>query len=250
MRKPAERTYYALCLAVGRLLRSGRYSITRVTSSRGALLVRKRRLFYAPLLVWMGNSLHRVLNTGVRILPQREWEERERSIYHRVLGASIRIDSGGVLTLPHLPGETLAALLERRDLAVSVRKKAIELAVIALVEFHRKGFTHGDAMAENVMIDLEAGAAHWFDFETVHESNRGTDWCRADDVRVLVATCALRTPSAQFAELVEAVVGGYGNSAVTRVMERSFASVMRRSLAFHLGQAALSFQLLQKISRG
>ena len=63
-------------------------------------------------------------------------------------------------------GETLATLLEDPELEESVRKRAIELAVVALAEFHHLGFTHGDAMAENVMVDLEAGVAHWFDFET------------------------------------------------------------------------------------
>ena len=45
-------------------------------------------------------------------------------------------------------------MLEDPALEESVRKTAIERAVIALAEFHRLGFTHGDAMAENVLIDL------------------------------------------------------------------------------------------------
>ena len=55
------------------------------------------------------------------------------------------------------------------------------------------GFTHGDAMAENVMVDLEAGVAHWFDFETIHDSRRPMAWRRADDVRALLVTCLVRT---------------------------------------------------------
>jgi hypothetical protein len=248
VRKLAERTYYALCLALGYLLRSGRYARTLVVSRGGERDVRKRRLFYAPLLVWMGGPLHRVLNTGVRVLPQREWTERERSMYQRLHGASIRID-GGTLTLPYLPGETLATLLERRDLDASVRKRAIELAVIALAELHRQGFTHGDAMAENVMIDLEAGVARWFDFETMHESSRSTDWCRADDVRALLATCLLRVPPEQFAETVQRVAGRYGDEEMSRLVAMSFSSALRRPLAFHLGQAALSFQSFQEFAR-
>jgi hypothetical protein len=50
-------------------------------------------------------------------------------------------------------------------------KRAIGHAVIALAELHHLGFTHGDAMAENVTVDLEAGVARWFDFETIHESS-------------------------------------------------------------------------------
>ena len=144
-------------------------------------------------LVWMGGPLVRILDTGVRVLPQRDWEERERRIHRSLRGTSIRIDADGTLVLPCLAGKTLATLLEDPELEESVRKRAIELAVVALAEFHAQGFTHGDAMAENVMVDLEAGVAHWFDFETIHDSSRPMAWRRADDVRALLATCLLRT---------------------------------------------------------
>ncbi len=114
--------------------------------------VRKSRLFYAPLLIWLGGPLVRILDTGVRVLRQRDWEEREQRIYQSLRGTSIRIDADGTLVLPCLAGETLATLLEDPALEESVRKTAIERAVVALAEFHRLGFTHGDAMAENVLI--------------------------------------------------------------------------------------------------
>ena len=141
----------------------------------------------------MGGVLVRILDAGVRVLPQRDWEERERQVYRNLRGASIRIDADGMLVLPCLAGETLASLLENPELEEPVRKRAIELAVVALAEFHRLGFTHGDAMAENVLVDLEAGAAHWFDFETIHDSSRPLAWRRADDVRALLVTCLVRT---------------------------------------------------------
>ena len=169
--------------------------------------MRKRRLFYAPLLVWMGGPLVRILDTGVRVLPQRDWEERERRIYRSLYGASIRIDADGTLVLPCLAGETLATLLEDPELEESVRKRAIERAVVALAEFHRLGFTHGDAMAENVLVDLEAGVAHWFDFETIHDSSRPMAWRRADDVRALLVTCLVRTAPEKRAETLAAHPG-------------------------------------------
>ena len=193
VRELAERAYFVLCLALGWLLRSARYSKTRIVYQDGERQVRKRRFFYAPLLVWMGGPLVRILDTGVRVLPQRDWEERERRIYQSLRGTSIRIDADGTLVLPCLAGETLATLLEDPELEESVRKRAIERAVVALAEFHRLGFTHGDAMAENVLVDLEAGVAHWFDFETIHDSSRPMAWRRADDVRALLVTCLVRT---------------------------------------------------------
>jgi hypothetical protein len=249
MRELAERAYFHLGLALGRLLRSGRYSKARIVHHDGACQVRKQRSFYAPLLVWLGGPLLRILDTGMRVLPQREWEERERTIYRSVYGASIRIDVDGVLVLPCLAGETLATLLDVPDLEESVRTRAIERAVVALAEFHRLGFTHGDAMAENVMIDLEAGAARWFDFETVHDARRPLAWRRADDLRALLVTCLVRTLPAKRAGTLAIVLDTYADEDVIRILGTSFASVLRRPLAFHLAQAALSLQSFREIGR-
>src|ERR1044071_2642781 len=116
MRELAERAYYFPCLGLGWLLRSGRYSKTRIAYRDGELEVRKHRFFYAPLLVWMGGPLVRMLDAGVRVLPQRDWEERERQVYRSLRGTSIRIEAGGTLVLPWLAGKTLATLLEDPEL--------------------------------------------------------------------------------------------------------------------------------------
>lgn len=249
MRELAERAYFVLCTTLGRLLRSARYSKARIVDQDGEPRVRKHRLFYAPLLVWLGNPLMKILNTGVRILPQRDWEERERRVYQSLRGASIRIDADGTLVLPCLAGKTLAALLEDPELKEPARKKAIELAIRALAELHRLGFTHGDAMAENVLVDLESGVAHWLDFETVHDSRRPLAWRRADDVRALLVTCLLRTVPEKLAETLRLILDVYADEEVTRVLTTSFTSILRRPLAFHLGQAGLSFRSFREIAR-
>ena len=240
---------FVLCLALGRLLRSGEVLEGSDRRRGRRASVRKRRLFYAPLLIWMGGPLVRILDTGVRVLPQRDWEERERLIYRSLYGTSIRIDDDGTLVLPCLAGETLATLLEDPELEESVRKRAIERAVVALAEFHRLGFTHGDAMAENVMVDLEAGVARWFDFETIHESSRPMAWRRADDVRALLVTCLVRTAPEKLAETLQLILDVYADEEVTRVLATSFTSVFRRPLTFHLAQAGLSFQCFREIAR-
>ena len=250
VRELAERAYFVLCLALGRLLRSARYSTARIVyQDSNPCEVRKYRFFYAPLLVWVGGPLTRILDTGVRVLPQRDWEERERRIYRSLGATSIRVTADGVLVLPLLAGHTLAALLEDPELEESVRKKAIERAVVALAEFHRLGFTHGDAMAENVLVDLEAGVARWFDFETVHDSSRPMAWRRADDVRALLVTCLVRTAPEKRAGTLEFVLDVYADDDVTGILATSFTSVWRRSLTFHLAQARLSFQCFREIDR-
>ena len=251
MRQPVaagERACFLLCLTLGRLLRSTRYSQARIVHRDGARLVEKSRSFYAPLLVWTSGPLLRLLDTGVRVLPQREWEERESQVYRSLRGASIRIDADGTLVLPCLAGETLATLLEDPELQESVRKRAIEQAVVALAGFHSLGFTHGDAMAENVLVDLEAGVAQWFDFETIHDASRPLAWRRADDVRALLATCLVRTVPEKRAGTIRLVLDVYGDEDVTRVLVMSFASVWRRPLIFHLAQAPLSYQGFREIA--
>jgi hypothetical protein len=74
----AARAYFLLCLILGRLLRSGRYATIRMAGENGDRQVRKRRLFHAPFLIWIGGPLLKLLDTGVEILPQSRWQERER----------------------------------------------------------------------------------------------------------------------------------------------------------------------------
>jgi serine/threonine protein kinase len=233
---------------LGRLLRSSTYATARIVLENGELVVRKERLFYAPPLVWLGGLLVRLLDTGVRVLPQREWEEQERRMYETLYDADIRID-GSTLVLPCLAGDTLAMLLERHTLPEWERKRATELAAAALAALHRAGLTHGDAMAENVLIDMESGTARWFDFETAHDWSRPMPWRRADDVRALLSTCLVRTPRAAFADTVDLIVDTYSDEGVVRELSWSFSTANRRPLVFHLGQAPLSFGDYRDIDR-
>ena len=53
-----------------------------------------------------------------RVLPRRDWEERERDAYQRIRGAVIRRESDGALVLPCLAGEPLATLLTEQAAVV------------------------------------------------------------------------------------------------------------------------------------
>lgn len=238
---------FLVCRALGRMLRGGRYSRVRIVSRDGVLEVRKKRLFYAPLLVWLGGPVMRSLDTGVRVLPRRDWVERERLLYQTLYNTPIGVEVDGTLVLNFLHGETLAALLENPALLHSDRLRAVELAVVALAAFHEGAFTHGDAMAENVMIDLDAGVARWFDFETEHEERRPVAWCRGDDLRALLATVVLRTPQEEVIEMLQLIVDTYPQPDVTRLLPTHFAPVLKRPLVYHLGQAGLSLEDYREI---
>lgn len=247
VRELAERGYFSLCGAMAWLLGSARYSKVRIARQGGECHVRKHRLFYAPLVVWLAVPVLEILDAGVRVLPQRDWEERERRLYRSLHSASVHIEADG-LVLPCLTGETLAALLEDPELVEPVRRIVIERAVVALAEVHRLGLTHGDAMAENVMVDEEAGIARWFDFETVHDASRPIAWRRADDLRALLATCLVRTDPERLAETLQLILDAYGDERVTRVLAGSFTSIFHRRLAFHLSQAGLSLLKFREIA--
>jgi hypothetical protein len=244
VRELAERAYFGLCRAAGRLLRSSRYSRARIVGDR----VWKHRAFYAPVLIGLSVPLVRILGGGVRVLPRRSWHERERRLHRELRGASIGIENG-TLVLPRLPGKTLALLLEDPEVEAPARARAIDRAAVALARLHRAGFTHADAMAENVMVDLQAGAAEWFDFETVHDEGHTLAWRRADDLRALLVTCLLRTGPERIAETLRQVLDAYGDREATRLLAESFDSVWRRPLALHLAQAELSHERYREIGR-
>ena len=63
---------------------------------------------------------------------------------------------------------------------------------------------------------------------------------------VVVVTLPEELPTT---ETLELILNVYADEAVTRVLATSFTSVWRRSLAFHLSQAALSLQYFRKIAR-
>lgn len=245
----AERAWFSCCLLAARLLRSTRYSSTNVFTHQRELRIRKHRAFYAPALVGMAGVLYRVLDTGVRVLPQRAWIERERDMYATLYNCSVHVERDDTLILPRLDGTTLASLLVRPDLDNTTRIRAIELAVFALAALHRDGLTHGDAMADNVMIDLESSVARWFDFETVHEARRSTAWCKADDLRALLATCLLRTPQSLQSDTLRCILREYGDAEVIAQLATTFVSLRRRALAVHLAQAALSLGQYREIAR-
>jgi hypothetical protein len=249
VRRLAERLWFRVCLVLGGALRAGRYSTVQIACRDEEQLVYKKRAFYAPLLVSLGAPLMEMLNTGVRVLPDRAWALREQQLYLELYGKSVGVNVDGTLLLPFLSGETLASLLESGNVDTLVRNHAIELAVAALRQLHERGLTHGDAMADNVLVDLKGGVGRWFDFETIHDSDRTLTWRRTDDVRAIIMTILVRTDPEKFAEVLQRVLDVYRDPDISLRLHTYFASVFQRALIFHLGQAALSYRAFRSIDR-
>ena len=117
---------------------------------------------------------------------------------------------------------TLPNLLNPSSLTICSRPSEYFLAFLAAPYFK----THADAMAENVLIDLEGGVAHWFDFETVHDTGRPLVWRRADDVRARGARHrrAASVPAGEgpvYARVDLTSVGDSGGRILERVARRN-----------------------------
>ena len=248
MRALAERAYFSLCLGAGRLLRSARYSSVELIEQNGERQVRKRRRFHAPLLVLASRPAFALFDTGLRVLAYRGWIDRERRMYELLRRAPIRVDDDAII-LPMLPGRTLASLLGDPASSEADCLRAAELAVAALMELHRAGCTHGDAIAENVLVDLAAGTAHWVDFEIAHDARCPFVWRRADDLRALLATALLPTPDDRLDAMLVRIVDSCPDAAVKRQLAEQFRSILRRPLPFHLGQAPLPLSRHRAIGR-
>ena len=240
MQQLVERTWFLSCQILGRVFRGSHYSRVEVVERDTVWAVRKRRVKLAPLLVWVAGGLYRMLSTGVRVLPQRAWEARERELYAALYQSEVVVEDDGTLVLPSLRGRILAQLLADPRVNGATRLRAVELAVLALAELHARGFTHADAMAENVMIDLDAQVASWFDFENAHDPSRTPNWRRADDLRTLLSSCLLHAPERERTGLFRLILQCYPNIDVTRLLPNALKS-HARALPLHLGQAPLSY---------
>ena len=215
---------FLLCLAAGWLLRCARYrrlgSSPRTASHRCERTARSTRLSWYGSVIrcsgsWIpacGSSPSANGRSGSAASPERpRCFDSDRCRRHARPALARWRDAGD------LAGGSGAGGVGPED--------GHRTAVIALAEFHRLGFTHGDAMAENVLVDLEAGVAHWFDFETVHDSSRPMAWRHADDVRALLVTCLVRTSNEKLAETLQFILDVYADQGVTRVLATSFTSV-------------------------
>jgi hypothetical protein len=63
----------------------------------------------------------------------------------------------------------------------------------------------------------------------------------------LLVGCLLRTVSGKHAEAVQSIVDVFGDEGVKLHLAATFSSVWQRPLAFHLGQAALSYRCFREI---
>jgi tRNA A-37 threonylcarbamoyl transferase component Bud32 len=207
----------------------------------------KCRIPGSDRLIAAGNGLMRIQGGLSECLRCREWIEWEISIAH-LLDRDVRpLHHGMGITLPIIPGVSLAELLKSAA-SLDQKQHGIQLAGRALRDFHQQTVTacgivdwrlsHGDATCENVIIWGNDNRAAWIDFDMRHRIHVATLDRQADDLRALIWSSAAMLESTDFPDVVEFSCQGYSDPKVIGRM-REMTHQTRRPTLFQLAQAPL-----------
>ena len=257
----ARRARFQLTALYGRglyALKLGRVRCVRRQSQRFYI---KTRRGYSAALVGGGNAIQKLWRSELLGLPEREWLAWEQKLAplawpsEIASGARVR---GRSLVCPALPGEPLSTVL-RSNRSLQSRMEAVRLAAVELIQLQRlelefpdggwRLWSHGDAHAGNVIVDLERQSASWFDFETVHEAWCSPHWRHTDDLRALAYSCAACCCPCEYSELARTIVAAASCPGLRTELGKQSRRLQRRARAFHLAQAPLSWDQHQEFGR-
>lgn len=247
----AARARFALAAWCGRALY--RLKLGRVSSLQreGEAFYLKARHRHSAALISAGNAIQKLRRGELLGLHQREWlaweEQCGALAWPREVGARSQV-LGGALLCPALPGEPLRAILRSKQ-SLESRLRAVELAARELQRLQSlemrfpdgglRAWSHGDAHAGNVLVDVEAGSASWFDFETVHAAWCPPAWRHADDLRALAYSCAACCCAGDSEPLAQALAHAIECPRLRVELLAQSRCLQRRARAFHLAQAPM-----------
>lgn len=235
--------------------------------SDSGIQIRKTRRRGTRGLIGLGNLYLRFHGVGVEVLADEEWLRWEQAIRlaasampaqpeHIPVSPLVQIDGRGLIS-PHLPGKCLHLLLADRSLPVTDALHMLGLAVQSLRRLHQiqidwgdghpQPLSHGDATAENVIVDSAAGEAPWIDFDTRHQPRLNVNDRHADDVRALLVSAALHLPASAFPALVSQVVNSYPVPAVLNSLKDRWLRTIRNPDPYRLAQGPLPLASLEKL---
>jgi len=207
----------------------------------------KCRIPGSDRLIAAGNGLMRIQGGLSECLRCREWIEWEISIAH-LLDRDVRpLHHRTGITLPMIPGISLAELL-KSDVCMDHKRQGMQCAGQALRAFHQQTVTiggvidwrvsHGDATCENVIIQGSDNRAAWIDFDMRHRLSVAAIDRHADDLRALIWSSAAMLEPTGFHEVVSSTCDGYSDPKVIGRM-REMTHQTRRPTLFQLAQAPL-----------
>ena len=264
-RKPrligARRALFQITALYGRGLYALKLGRVRRVERQGQLFYIKTRRGYSAALVGVGNAILKLCRSELLGLGERDWLAWEQAMARLAwpdeVAKCVRV-RGRSLECPALPGEPLSEIL-RSNRSPKARMNAVRLTVHELLQLQRlevrfpdgglRLWSHGDAHAKNVIVDLKRQGASWFDFETIHEAWCSPEWRQADDLRALAYSCAACCSPCEHAELARAVVAAIPCPRLRAELGRQSRRLGRRARAFHLAQAPLGWDAHQSFGR-
>jgi hypothetical protein len=217
-------------------------------------LVRKRRRCFTYLIIPPGNLFLKIARSPTVVLPSARWLEWERAIEtstQRNLVATDPIAKGTCLWCRRVPGISLRQLLADRDYSPEEKSDAIRWSLAALRLLHqsvvdwghgvRQSISHGDATANNVIVDVDNRAACWIDFDMRHQPNVSEADCRTDDLRSLIYSSAVRLPASYFPALADILVAANFDDAIIQRFRLRLTDEWSHLTAAQLAQAPLQW---------
>lgn len=254
------RSHFARIRHEGRRLLGVMLSMIRLhriefVSIDGVEAVRKRRRLFAHLIISPGNLFLRITGSPMIVLPLSRWLEWEQVIEtstQRNLVLSVSTDpigKGTSLLSRRVSGISLRQVLADSDSSPQQKFNAIRWALASLRLLHqnvadwghgiRQSISHGDATANNVIVDLNKGAACWIDFDTRHQPNVSEADRRTDDLRSLIYSAAVSLPSSCFPELADILVAAQFDDATVQHFGQRLTIEWSHLTAAQLAQAPL-----------
>ncbi len=210
-------------------------------------MIGKRRRWFVPVLIRPVNLYLRLLRARVRVLPEADWQSRERTL-HRVLhGIELETGPRGWLILPRWPGVVLADYARSPMDPAPARLRGLGAASRALKDLHLvellhpggacERLSHGDATLRNVLFDPGTGEARWFDFDTAHDPGLVPDWRHSDDLRALLYSAVEWFDDVPVAQLLRIVRDTYVNAGPWEQLRDGLARGALHRSPLHFAQA-------------
>ncbi len=222
------------------LLKLGR---TRRVRWRGQIVWRKRRHFYAPLIVSVGNALSRFFHCGVYGLSHGAWLYWEETLSPLCGDGQTRRQGQNLLSLP-MPGVPLREVLhDENALAFCAALRELQRLhntkmrfPVGKVDF----WSHGDAHAGNVFFDAATDRAQWFDFESIHDLRRSPANRHAADLQTFLFSTAVYLAENQWPQIVRLAREIYADELIWREIYDDLLEFENWPNLVHLGHAHLN----------
>jgi hypothetical protein len=237
---------------LGLMLSMVRLHRVEFVSVDGDEVVRKRRKRFAHLIIPPGNLFLKITGSPVIVLPLTPWLEWEHAVETSTRRSLLSMDpfeSGTALCFRPVPGTSLRQVLAAGDFSTKQKSDAIRWSLASLRMLHesvadwgngvRQSISHGDATANNVIVDFNKKTACWVDFDTRHQPHISEADRRTDDLRALIYSSAVYLPASSFPDLADILIAAQLNAAIVRHFRQRLTNEWIDLTAAQLAQAPL-----------